>query len=486
MQFPAWMGIAADRRLVYRRFGRGIIPRILWLADMTVTKTATIATYTGNNNDTRPTGAPIGSRIWLADTEHHEVWDGTNWRIEGGIQFADSHSIDALNRQRISNPQSIWTSEFQYNKHPLYFDEITANNGSVTHLPNESAVELAVSTDNGSRAVIQTFEYFRFQPMNSHCVLMDFVGSEAQLGTDIYIGYGDDSNGVFGKLHGTGVSWIRRSKTSGSVVDEEVIAGTSANLNNLVRITQLEQAIGRTLSQCLWVDMHWGTGRLRCGLVVDGRIVYSHEFLTANNLSVPSLTSANLPLRYEIINTQAVAATRTVKAIGMSMFAEGASNGVLGHTFALGNEATRRTGVGSTPIPICSIRPNLTLNSITNRTKVAFKSIQVHSDEDIFWKLVYKPDSITDASWATPVTHSSVQLDVAGTAISGGIVVDSGYVAAGGDEEIPGTEGREFLSKLPFTLDAAGTDQSRSISIVAQRISTTAAVAGMFNIVEDR
>lgn len=92
---------------------------------------------------------------------------------------------------------SLWTSEFQYNKHPLYFDEVTAIGGTVTHLPNESAVSLAVSTSSGSSAIMQTFAYLRYQPGKSQVIAMTFVADPQQANTDMRIGYFDADNGFF-------------------------------------------------------------------------------------------------------------------------------------------------------------------------------------------------------------------------------------------------------------------------------------------------
>ena len=102
----------------------------------------------------------------------------------------------------------------------------------------------------------------------------------------------------------------------------------------------------------------------------------------------------------------------------------------------------------------------------------------------MFWQIIYKPDSITSASFQSPVAHSSVQVDIAGTAISGGISMASGYVAANNKG---GILGKGIRQKYPFTLDAAGTDQSRSLTLaVATLGGTNKSAAGQFNWAEIR
>ena len=402
------------------------------------------------------------------------------------IKYEDGPNIDAFGRLRVSSPVNLWTSEFQYNKHPLFFDEITATGGTATHLPNESAVELAVTTSSGSKAILQTFQYFRYQPGKSQVIAMTFVAEAQQADTDMRLGYFDDENGFFLELDGLTVNMVRRTKTSGSVVDNKV-AQANWNVDKLDGNGPSGKTLDVTKGQILWIDLQWlSLGRIRMGFDIDGILVYAHEFKVANFLIVPATTTGNLPVRWEIVNTGAVAGTKTLTAICSTVFAEGGVDFELGHPFAGGNGVTTRT-ISTTPIPICSIRPALTFNSITNRVKVELESIEIITDQDVFWQLIYKPTSITTADFAVgPVTHSSVEVDIIGTAISGGVIIDSGYVSAG-SKKVPGAQRVPFLSKLPFTLDAAGTDQSRSVSLVLTRVgSSDATCAAQFNWLEIR
>ena len=400
------------------------------------------------------------------------------------IRFDDSANIDAFGRLRVSSPVNLWTSEFQYNKHPLFFDEVTATGGTVTHLPNESAVSLAVSTSSGSKAVMQTFQYFRYQPGKSQVIAMTFVADAQQADTDMRIGYFDDDNGFFLELDGLTVNMVRRTKTSGSVVDNKV-AQASWNLDVMDGSGPSGMTLDLTKGQILWIDLQWlSLGRIRMGFDIDGVITYVHEFLVANTLTVPSATTGNLPVRWEIVNTAGVAGAKTLTAICSSVFAEGGVDFELGHPFSGGNGVTTRS-ISTIPFPICSIRPATTFNSIANRIQVELESIEILTDQDVFWQLIYKPTSITAASFSAPVTHSSVEVDVAGTAISGGVIIDSGYVSAG-SKKVPGAQRVPFLSKLPFTLDAAGSDQSRSVSLVLTRVSVDATCAAQFNWAEIR
>lgn len=398
----------------------------------------------------------------------------------------DGRSVDAFGRLRVASPLSLWTSEFQYNKHPLYFDEVTATGGSVTHLPNESAVSLAVSTSSGSSAIMQTFAYFRYQPGKSQVIAMTFVADSQQANTDMRIGYFDADNGFFLELTGAStINMVRRTKTSGSVVNNKV-AQASWNIDALDGTGPSGETLDLTKGQILWIDFQWlSLGRVRMGFDIGGVLVYVHEFLVANVLDVPVTTTGNLPVRWEIVNTAGAAGIKTLTAICSTVFSEGGTGFELGHTFSGGNGVTLRTSIGTTAVPICSIRPALLLNSIANRVQWELESIEVFADDSMLWELIYAPSSITGATFAIgPVTHSSVEVDVAGTAISGGVVIASGYVTANNKG---GVLGREIRTKFPFTLDSAGSDQSRSLSIAVRTLGgTNKSAAGQLNWVEVR
>lgn len=58
-----------------------------------------------------------------------------------------------------------------------------------------------------------------------------------------------------------------------------------------------------TKSQIFVFDFEWlGVGRVRTGLVVDGKIYYFHYFSHANVTNVVYMSTPNLPLRYELEN----------------------------------------------------------------------------------------------------------------------------------------------------------------------------------------
>jgi len=409
--------------------------------------------------------------------------------IVDGVQLGgDNKTTDAFSRLRTSSPTNLWTSEFQYNLHPLYFDEITASGGTVTHLSNESAASLAVNTTSGSKASLQTFEYFRYQPGKSHVCVLTFVASSQQANLKQCAGLFDDDNGFFFELSGASDAFVVvRSKVTGSVVDTKV-EQANWNVDKMDGSGPSGQTMDFTKGQIFWIDLQWlSMGRIRFAFDLDGVLCYVHEhILNANKLTVASSSTANLPVKWEIINDGITAVdAKTLKIICASVFSEGGEDFETGHTFTGGNGAVLRTGIGTTPVPICSIRPATTINSITNRFKWVLESIDIIATNNMYWQLIYLPTSITGATFAVgPVAHSGVEVDIAGTAIVGGVVAYSGWIVANNQG---GAAGTDLRTKFPFTLDAAGTDQSRSWTIAVRTdAGTNKTAAAQFNWAEIR
>lgn len=421
---------------------------------------------------------PDGSGLW-----YYAIVDASGTQ---SVKFGDSATLDASGRVRVSSPVNEFASDFQYNLHPLFFEQITANNGTIAHKPSFSAAQLDVTTDNGSKALLQSYQYFRYQPGKSDKVDITYILPSQQAGTKMQVGYNDDENGFFFEVKDAAtIQMVRRTKASGSVVDNVVIQ-SEWNGDKLDGTGPSGITMDFTKGQILRIDFQWlSQGRIRMCFDIGGNVLLAHEFLIANTISEPSTTTGNLPVRWLIENTSAPASAKTMYAICSSVATEGGDETETGHPFGFGNGVTTRT-VSTTPIPVVSIRPNLTLNSITNRVKFRLDSINILSSKDIHWELIYLPTSITNVSWQAPVAHSSVQTDIAGTAIVGGIDIHHDYVA-GATGQSSGTGKVPLTSKLPFTLDAAGTDQSRSLSIVCARVGNSdSEVSGSFNWTEVR
>lgn len=394
------------------------------------------------------------------------------------VEYDDTGSIDAFARTRVSEPFTLFDSQNEYNANPLFWETSITGAGTAAHIYNEAAIRMTVGTATGDRVTRQSKRYIRYQPGKSQMILMTGVIGEAKENVAQRIGYFDDNNGIFVQQAGEGLSIVRRTSTSGSAVNN-AIAQADWNIDTLDGNGKSGVAVDPTKTQIVIIDLEWlGVGRVRVGFVVDGVPIYCHQFLNANNLTTVYMRTANLPLRYEIENTGDTASASTMTQICSSVSSEG---GVQERnvTFSASNDTTLRT-VSTTPLPVLSIRCGTAFpagGTIENRETVVPLNYDIYSeDAPIHYKLVYN-GTVGGASWvAANATHSGVEYDVSGTAITGGIVIDAGYI--GSTNQAKSSELKQVDTDLFLTLNIAGT-VGDTLSVVCVRTATTNSDTGV-------
>jgi hypothetical protein len=335
---------------------------------------------------------------------------------------------------------------------------------------------LRCTTTDGDKVIRQTNQYFRYQPGKSQLVLMTGVMGAAKANVRQRIGYFDAANGIFFEQTSSGLSVVRRTFTSGSAVDNSV-AQADWNLDKMDGDGLSGHTIDVTKDQIFIIDLQWlGTGRARVGFIISGAVVYCHQFLAANVLTTVYMTTANLPARYELENTGTAGSNTDLLQVCTSVSSEGGFDDERGIIHSAGNGAT---GIAvTTRRPVFSIRSKATFNSITNRGSIFPETARFLAlGGDVFWELVFN-GTLTGASFADVGSNSLAEKDVAATAISGGEVVDTGYIASGG----PASSARQaevasLTSKLALGLDIAGTAPD-VFSIVATAVSSSPTVHG--------
>ena len=404
-------------------------------------------------------------------------------------KLQDSRDLDAFGRLRTSNPFNTFDIQFTYGLEPLFFEETNTNAGDVTHVANSSAARLTTGgTTSGDGTKFQTAEYFRYQPGKSQLVVWTCILGSKTSNVRKRIGLFDDDNGFFFEQDGSNLKIVRRTKTSGSVVDNAVNQ-SSWNLDVLNGSGPSGITLDESTDNIYVIDFQWlGAGRIRYGLDFGGQINYVHEIKFANTETVPFTVTGDLPFRAEIFNTATAAGTTTYDFTCMAISSEGGFN-PLGIPGSTQNTALRNVTTGNDPLPIISIRPRTTLNSITYRGTIIPKAFEIMSeDASIRYEIVLN-GSLTGASFANvDTTNSGVMVDVAATAISGGLIIDSGFLTGARDKTESGHIGEDLMNKLFLSNDVAGT--TTDILTIAISIINSAGTAsdcgGSFTWKEER
>jgi hypothetical protein len=380
---------------------------------------------------------------------------------------------DAFGRLRVSDPITIFDSQSQYNEQPLLWHTIKTGSADSIHLPNESSVNLVVTTADTDSCIRQTKEYFRYQPGKSQLVLTTFCFGEATANNSQKIGYFDDRNGIYLEYANNTLYICQRSYVSGTAQTTR-IPQSEWNIDKLDGTTGTEITLNPRKSQIFLVDMEWlGVGRVRTGFVINGAILYAHEFLNANQNETVYMTTANLPVRYEITNTGTANAT-SLKAICCSVISEGGVEENRGFPVSEGNRDS--TKAITTRTPLFSISPANTYLGQDNRTQSVLEDISMFIDSGTaFVEIVYN-GVLTGAVWnLVSANVSTMRYDRNATAIANGITMSSFYIS--GTNQTKGTGFNEFKNKLPFTMGYSNTSNSDVISVVVTGIGGSATTA---------
>lgn len=341
----------------------------------------------------------------------------------GNVNFYGP-ALDAFGRVRISQPYTLFDSHNRYESDP-HFDTSTSTGGSITHLPNESTVRMDVTTASGSEVVRQTYRSFPYQPGKSLLILTTFVMNATKTGLRQRVGYFSTQNGLYLQQNDSTISFVLRSYTSGSVDESRAVAQANWNGDKLDGTGKSGYTIDLTKSQILFIDIEWlGVGSVRCGFVIGGKFIVAHTFHNANTYSAVYMTTAILPVRYEITNTSVTASSSSLKQICSTVMSEGgyeqiAADSVIRRTTSLGSITT-------TFLPLISMRlASDTLGAIVLPNRVSV----IPTTSDIFEVALIKNATLTGASYNT-TDFAHVDYDIAATALSGGTVVQSDFVAS--------------------------------------------------------
>jgi hypothetical protein len=350
--------------------------------------------------------------------------------MDSEISFKNSPNIDAFGRLRVSNPFTLFDSSHRFDDNGLW-STATATGGTFTFNANQGLVDLSVNATLGSSVVRETTKVFSYQPGKSLLVLSTFVMGPTKPGLSQKVGYYGASNGYYLELNNSTVSFVERSSVSG-VLSNTLVNQSSWNVDKLDGTGASGITLDLTKAQILFMDLEWlGVGTVRIGFVINGNFYVCHKFQHANIIASTYITTASLPLRYEITNISATSGASTLKQICSTVLSEGGYE-LNGLQQAVGIPVTtpRSLAAAGTFYPIVSIRlrtsPTNRLDAIVICTAI---SVIATSSGHYNWQ-VRASGTTTTGSWVDAPNNSSVQYNITGTSFTGGRILASGFFSA--------------------------------------------------------
>lgn len=361
--------------------------------------------------------------------------------------FQESQNVDAFGRGRVSLPYTLGDYKHLYGLDPNFVDYLV-NGATVAFQDNHACARLSTTSNTTSRAVHQTKFYHHYMPGKSQVILSSFNFYSAVSNVTKRTGYYDDKNGIYLEQTGDGtLSFVVRSFVTGAPVERRFSQSTWS-VDKCDGTGSSGFDIDVTKTQLAWFDFQWlGVGRIRCGFVHDGEYVLAHEFNNSNNLDTVYISSPNLPVRCEIVNTGTTTGTYFDQICSTVMSEGGYIES--GQDWAVAN--TPKLLVSGTTAPIMAIRLTNTFRTYENRMIVRMGNLSVFSDgENINWKLIKLPNSsfLTETTWTAVNTDSGVEYNTDCTAWTDGSEIDNGWVGAStqGSQKAGGAPGSNLPS----------------------------------------
>jgi hypothetical protein len=343
-------------------------------------------------------------------------------------------NTDAFGRLRVSEPYTLFDSSNRYAA-DNQFDTSTVSGGSTTFLPNEAAVRMDVTTASGAEVVRQSYRSMLYQPGKGLLVLATFVMNAAKTNLRQRVGYFGTQNGLYFELNNTTKAFVMRTYVGGSVDNTTRRVEQSAwNGDKLDGTGASGLTLDLTKPQILWMDFEWlGVGNVRCGFIINGQYIVCHTYQTANVYGTSAyMTTAILPIRYEITNTAATEDASYLKQICSSVMSEGGLEpSSIDHVAA---RTTALTAVGTTLVPLVSIR--LTSNALG--AVVLPQAVKVlPTTADNFEIRLVKNANLSGAVYSLVTSDTNILFDVAATAMTGGTITQIDYAASSNQGTTP-------------------------------------------------
>lgn len=382
----------------------------------------------------------------------------------GKINFNQLTNGDAFGRGRTSLPLTMFDSSHRYKDNGLWNTKIT-NGGTKSFSASEGLITLTLDSSSGSEVIRETTKVFSYQPGKSLLNLNTFVLAPAKSGLRQRIGYFGSQNGFYFQLNSSTPSFVRRSYNTGEVL-ETVKNQSEWNIDKLDGTGPSGISLDLTKSQILWMDLEWlGVGSVRMGFIIDGLFIHCHSFHHANLITSTYITTASLPLRYEITNLTNTSSSSTLKQICSTVISEGGYE-LSGMQQAVATPVTSPITLGTAGSyhPIVTLRlKSAYLDAIVILT--ALSIMAASNNTNYQWRLVAS-GTTTGGTWVSAGEDSSIEYNSTATSITGGRTLASGFIS--GSNQSSGTIDilKEALFKFQLERNSF-TSQGFEISVVA-------------------
>ena len=353
------------------------------------------------------------------------------------VTLKHTEQVDSFGRLRVSNPVTLFDSQNRYKLNEKFFSNLIGTGTTVNYIQAQSSANLFVTSNVNDFVARESKYVFNYQPGKSLLTMCTFVMNQAKSGLVQRVGYFGRENGYYIQLGSntspttlfSNVYIVERSNVLGTV-SETLVAQQNWNGDKLDGAGASGLSLDITKSQIFYTDIEWlGVGSVRTGVVIDGTFINCHTFNHAIFIPYTYITTACLPVRYEITNRAATSGTSNLNQICSTVLSEGGYE-PKEQLFCQLGPAGGKSVTTTTAVPLISIR--LAPGRLDAIAVLKQLNIAVSTNSDLAqWTLILNGTLSGPTSWGAHADSTNVQVDTGSDAISGGRLIEMGFAQTG-------------------------------------------------------
>lgn len=382
-------------------------------------------------------------------------------------------NADLFGRAKVASSETLFDASHVYQDNGEFADDVNGAGASVSYLANQSSAVLGVGTASGERVYRESKKVFTYQPGKSLQVLQTFVFNPAKENLRQRAGYFSAQNGFFLEQDGLTVNLVKRSFISGGIVETR-IPQSQWNRDKLDGSGPSGVTLDLSKAQILYSEYEWlGVGTVVMGFVINGNFIVAHQFDHGNIISSVYITSATLPVRYEIENVGNTSSSSSMKQICVSVTSNGGYERKSIQSIVRKTSSVAATVVGT-------IYPLVTIRLASDRLNAVILPSEYHLQPTSSGQYEYymiKNGTLTGASFNT-TDFPNVDYDTSATAISDGTLIEHGYFDQTAQASAP--VGVETVYNFAYQLGRNSfTSTSDTITLAFSTLTSTGSPAAL-------
>jgi len=345
-------------------------------------------------------------------------------------------TLDLFGRLKVSHPYTLFDSNHRYSQDGDFSDIVVGTGSTVGMITAQSTATLSIGTTAGCSLIRESKRVFSYQPGKALQTFQTFVLNPAKPNLVQRVGYASSENGIMLELDGSQVNIIKRTSITG-VTTSVVVPQSDWNQDPLDGTGVSGIDLDFTKAQLMFTEYEWlGVGCVRVGFVNENGVFHiAHIFNHANTLDTTYITTASLPVRYEIFNTGVTTSPSTMKQVCVSI----QSNGGYEHKKAF--DVVRNTT--AVTVSITSFVPLLSIRLTPGREDAIiipseYNVLPDSNTASTFEVALIKNATLTGSSFISTSTSSpNAQVDFSATALTGGTIVKNDYLTSANKATAP-------------------------------------------------